>query len=171
MRKLLVLGALCGTVVTAASAAPITPFSIYGGYFRGGSFNDQLGNRVHMSGFEVGLQQSLVSLPILGAVDLGVSVVFSGTDGGGVHGNLYRVYANYKTPAAPGTSVYGIAGFAYSYANGSSFSTESGLGTEFGIGFPLKLGLPGAPGAAIEARYRQGRAAATGFSIGLNVSF
>src|SRR5215469_1873237 len=117
MRKLLALCAACGALATAASAAPITPFSIYGGYFGGGNFTNHLGDRIHLSGFEVGLQQSLVSLPILGSVDIGASVVFSGSAGGGASGNLYRIYADYKSMTVPGSSVYGIGGFNFCFAN------------------------------------------------------
>src|SRR5579859_2247165 len=153
MRKLLLAGVFCGGVAASACAAPITPFSFYAGYFRGGSFSDNFGNRVHFSGFELGVQQSLISLPIFGALNLGASVVLGGS-AGGVDGNLYRVYADYKTATAPGSSVYGIVGLGYYYASGGSFGHQSGLGPEFGFGFPLGLRLPAGPSASVEARYR-----------------
>lgn len=177
MKKFLVPLILTAVGAAGASAAPITPFSFYGGYFRGNSFSNHAGNSVHFSGFELGAQQSLVSLPLIGQVDLGASVVFGGSlkDSGSVNGNIYRIYANYKTPSAGPSSIYGIGGFGYYWASGSSFDTQNGFGTELGVGIPIKGPLPkfpGVPGAAIEARYRFGSKAATrGFAVGLTVSF
>jgi hypothetical protein len=176
MKKLLVLSLLTGSLVGAASAAPITPFSVYAGYYGGSSFHDKNGNSIHLSGGELGIQQSLVSLPLFGQVDLGASAVFGGTFHGSssANGNLYRIYAQYKTPSGPGPgSPYGIAAFSFYSANGSNFSGQSGLGTEFGVGIPLKAPIPGSPGFAIEARYRGfgAKAADKGFSIGVSASF
>lgn len=173
MKKLLVSLAAIGGFA-AFSAASITPFSVYGGYFRSNSFLDDSGHSVHLSGFELGLQQSLVSLPLLGTVDLGASILLGNSlhDSGSVNGNLFRIYAQYKTPTAGPASIYGIGALAFYSATGSGFSTKSGLGTEIGIGIPLKTPVPGVPSPTIEARYRFGnRAATTGFSVGVSVSF
>ena len=175
MKKLLTLAAFGAVFSATACAAPITPFGFYVGYFRGNSFSDRLSNSVHLSGFELGVQQSLVSLPLLGAVDIGASVCFGGSlkDSGSVNGNLYRIYAQYKSPSGVGP-IYAVGGFGYYLARGSSFNNQSGFGTEIGIGYPLKLGggIPGLPGAAIEARYRLGQRAATkGWAIGVTVQF
>jgi hypothetical protein len=173
MKKLLVFGAMSCVMVATASAT-ITPFSFYAGYFRGNSFNNSAGNSVHISGFELGAQQSLVNLPLVGQVDLGASVAFGGSlrDSGSVNGTLYRIYAQYKTPTAGPNSLYGIGGFGYYIATGGGFDRQSGLGSEIGVGLPIKAPVPGVPGAALEARYRFGSKAATkGFSIGLSVSF
>ena len=175
MKRLLTLTAGVAVLSACASAAPITPFGFYAGDVRGNSFSDRAGTRVHLSGFELGLQQSLVSLPLLGAVDIGASVVFGGSlkDNGSVNGNLYRLYAQYKSPSGLGP-IYALGGFGYYWARGSSFNNQTGFGTEIGLGYPLKLGgnIPGLPGAAIEARYRWGqRSATTGWSIGASVQF
>jgi hypothetical protein len=170
MRKVLALSAMSGILVAAASAAPATPFSFYGGYFFGRSFHDNFGNSIRFSGLELGVQDSLVSLPIFGTVMVGATAVLGGI-GSGVNGTLYRGYVNYKSPVVPGSSFYAIGGFNYNYATGSNFNKQSGFGTEIGIGFPIKIGLPLGPGLAIEARYRFAQAATSGLSVGLNLSF
>ncbi len=168
MKKALAVAAACGLLVVVASADPITPFSVYGGYFSSFSFTNKFGNSTHLGGFEVGAQESLISLPIFGSLSLGGSIMFGDTAGGGATGNLYRAHLDYKTAAAPGTSFYGIGAVAYDYASGGSFSVHNGFALEAGVG--MKLGItPG--GAALEARYRMGDSVTSGFSVGLNVSF
>lgn len=171
MKKLLLLSLV--TVSAGAFGAPITPFAFYGGYFRGNSFSDNSGNRIHISGLEAGVQQSLISLPLIGSANIGASVVFGGSlkESGSASGNLYRVYANYKSPTEGPMSIYGIAGFGVYVASGNGFRTQTSLGPEIGIGIPLKAPIPGAPGIAIEARYRFGSRAAQGFGIGASISF
>jgi len=160
-------------LAAAASAAPITPFTIYGGYFRGNTFTNRAGAGVHLAGPELGIQQSLLSLPLVGQVDVGASALFSGSGfGGGDSGNLYRLYAQYKSPTAGPNSIYGIAGLSFNWAQGSSFDSQHGIATEFGIGFPIKAPLPGAPGIGLEARYRSGsKSAFRGIGLGVTVSF
>jgi hypothetical protein len=171
MRKALAVAALGGIIVTAAAADPITPFSFYAGYFSSLSFNNRAGNSTHLGGIEVGASESLISLPIFGSASLGASVVFGDTLGGGATGNLYRVHLDYKSASAPGTNLYAIGAVAFNYATGSGFSNQSGLGLEAGVGFPLRFAHIG-PSASLEARYRfLGPRAATGFSVGLNLSF
>jgi len=172
MRKVLAVVAICGTLSAVASADNLSPISAYAGYFSSLSFNNRAGFSTHLGGLELGAQESLLSLPIFGSATLGASVVLGDSLGGGSSGTLYRVHLDYKTATAPGTNFYAIAALGYYYATGSGFNVQNGLGAEVGVGIPLKLGPSIGPGAAIEARYRfLGPTAASGFSIGLNVSF
>ncbi len=174
MKRLLV-----PTCILAAAAvhADVTPFTINVNYAWSNTFTRSNGSSGRLSGIEIGVAQSVVKLPFLGEARVGVSALLGGLlqKGGDADGNVYRVFAWYKTPMAGPSGVYALGGFSYANAQsrGGSFNNVSGFGADFGVGIPLKTGgVPGVPTPALELMWHQGAHAQTrGFSIGINVKF
>ena len=167
-KRILALVAVAGACGVAQ--AQVTPLRVEAAYYRSNNFNGS-----YLSGIELGISQSLLSLPIVGEVRLGASAMFGRALGmGGLDGNLYRLHGTYKTPSAGPNGLYGLAGLNWqtAQARNSSFGNESGFGVQFGVGLPLSTGLPGIPSASIEAMYRIGpKAPLRGFSVGVGVRF
>lgn len=174
MKRLLVP---CALLAVCAAQADVTPFTINVNYAWSNSFTRLNGTSGRLSGVEVAVSQSVVKLPFLGEARVGASALLGGflQKGGDADGNVYRIFAWYKTPMGEAAGVYGLGGFHWATAQprGGSFDTVSGFGMDIGFGFPLKTGpVPGAPGAALEFMYHQGAHAQTrGFSVGINIRF
>ncbi|MEQ1822416.1 MAG: hypothetical protein ABL949_07895 [Fimbriimonadaceae bacterium] len=175
MRKLAIL-ASC--VLVSVSIAQTSKPQIEVGYTRSNTFDLRGGGRGSLEGLEVGLSQPVIKLPLIGEARLGVSMLFGGTMAkSSEKGNVFRFSAMYMTPNAGPSGFYGVGGFFYGSATGSSFDSVTGFGLVAGIGFPItkgvdSLGVPGVPKLALELKMFQGaRAHLRGFSLGLSGRF
>lgn len=157
---------------TSLASGKLTPFTFELGFFRSQSIPAHAGGDTHLSGLEFGVSQSFLSLPVVGELRVGGSVVLGRTFGGGANGQLYRLRGLYKTPSVGPNGAYGLVGLNFQSVQSSAFSNESGVGMEFGVGIPLPLGIPKLPSPALEIGYRLGPSnALRGFSAGVSVKF
>lgn len=174
MRKLLVLALAVGSTYAAAQKS-LPQFEV--SYFQSDSIQLNGGGSGRLQGLNLGVSQSIVSLPLFGDARVGFTYLVDGILGGGrAEGNIWRLYAAYTSPMAGPSGLYGLGGIFYANATArnNSFDSQSGLGFHVGIGIPLMKGaaggigsLPGVPKMALEFKYFYGsKSALRGFSIG-----
>jgi hypothetical protein len=178
MRNLLVLALLSGAAFSAAQAS-LPQFEV--SYFQSDSINLNGGGSGRLQGINLGVSQSLISLPLFGDARVGFTYMLNGGIGGGgsADGNIWRLYAAYTSPMAGPNGIYGLGGIFYANATSrnNSFQSESGFGFHVGLGVPIStpgsgMGVPGVPKAALEFKYFYGsKSALRGFSIGAIVRF
>lgn len=168
MKFILALAALC---VALPAAAQITPFEIGVGYGQSASFTRDSGGRGKLEGLELTISQSLLRLPFIGDARVGISVLLGGQliGSGDTEGNVYRLFAQYHTPAFGPGGFYGIFGTHYARAEGrgGSFDRAEAMGIEIGLGIPLGAPAPLLPKLALEVvNHQNSRSQLRGWSIG-----
>jgi hypothetical protein len=167
MRKLLLLG--CALVAPSLVFGQLTPFEVGVGYGQSGTFTKDSGGRGKLEGPVISISQSLLSLPAAGEVRVGASALL-GTSGG-ADGNVYRVFARYRTPSL-GMGLYGTAGVHWAYADGrsGSFDKVSRIGGDIGVGIPLGPTVPVLPKATLEVlSHQSARSQLRGWSATLTI--
>jgi hypothetical protein len=144
---------LISLAFATSACAQVTSFEFGAGYARSDSFSRDSGGTGRLEGIELSVSKSFLKVPLLGDVRLGVSWLNGGDDG-----NMYRIFARYRTPSSGPNSVYGVTGLHYGHAKGKSgsFGKEAGFGSVLGLGFPLGSVIPGTPGLTLEALYLMG---------------
>lgn len=178
MRNLLVLALLSGAAFSAAQAS-LPQFEV--SYYQSDSITLNGGGSGRLQGINLGVSQSVVSLPLFGDARVGFTYLMNGGIGGGgsADGNIWRLYAAYTTPNAGPKGIYGLGGIFYANATSrnNSFNSVSGFGFHVGLGIPIStsggnMNVPGIPKIALEFKYFYGsKAALRGFSVGAIVRF
>jgi hypothetical protein len=150
--------ALLGVVLfVTPAAAQLTPFEIQVGYGMSDSFRMNSGDRGRIEGLEVGVSQAFLKLPFVGELRIGISALLGGQLGGDDDGNVYRLFARYKTPSAGPNGMYGVVGVNFSRAEArrDAFDDFDRAGVDLGVGLPLGSPLPLLPNAALELIHHQ----------------
>lgn len=164
-----------GVAIAAFASAQLTPFEFGAAYAQSGSFTKSVGGKGRIEGIELSISQSFLKLPFVGEARLGVSALLGGgLNGGDSDGNVYRIFARYKTPSAGPTGFYGLIGINVARAEGraGSFTHVNGSGIDLGVGTPLGAMFPGMPSASLEfINHQSSDPQLRGWSLGLTMRF
>jgi hypothetical protein len=160
----LAVGAVC------ANAQLPSGIGVRGGYFYGDRF-DTLppGSRGRLEGFEVGLDLSLLKLPLV-EIRLSPTATFGGTtrSGGDTDGNIFRAVLNAKfnAPSQPWYVAVG-SGFAFTdNRGGNQFDTTSGAVGQFTLGYEGKGVLKFQPYYELSWVFGESQLSGVSFDIG-----
>ena len=116
-----------GAAQAQLGSIPTSNMGVRAGYYFGGNFSGSTpGSSDRIEGFELGLDMSLINLPIV-EIRLSPTVAFGRSASSGVDGDVYRLIANAKIKP-PSQSWYVAVGTGYGWtdSHGGGFDTKSG---------------------------------------------